>query len=476
MNGSSELIERVSTGVQGLDVVLRDGLIPCRRYLVRGDPGVGKTILGISYLAAGKEGDRSLFIGFMEPSDELEDNARAVGIDTTPIEFMRLSPDEDFFMADEAYDVFADSDDEQESIALAITKALERVRPQRVFIDSLTHLRVLSVDGFQFRKQSMALLNYLVSCGCTVLFTSERSDEFPDNDLQFIADGVMTLGRTATRSVIQVSKFRGSDFDSGPHQFRIGSRGFQVYPRQLPPLPRKYLPRDIRKLSSGNKDFDAMLDGGLEASTVTLLTGPTGVGKSTIAACFALESAARGHPAAVYIFEEESATYIGRLRGLGFELDALLDSGKLVIEQIEPMRYLADEFTSQVRDHVTSMGVELVVLDSVEGFKVALEAGQHVDLPLHAFAKNLARLDITVILVNENQVITETLTVSDRNISYLSDNIIYLRYLQADSTLQTTIGVLKKRLSNFDHKLRKFSIVDRGFEIARLTEAVDDEL
>ncbi|WP_280140901.1 ATPase domain-containing protein [Halomonas daqiaonensis] len=248
-----------------------------------------------------------------------------------------------------------------------------------------------------------------------------------------------------------------------------------MYPRLLPPLPLKDLP-DTWQVGSGNTDLDTMLNGGLESSTVTLVTGPSGVGKSTLGACYALESARQGHPAAVYIFEEECGTYMGRLRSLGFELDALLDSGNLLVEQIEPLRYLADEFTSQVRDHVEDNGIELVVLDSIEGFNIALEADEGVGRPLHAFAKTLARLGVTVILINENHVTTDTLAISDRKISYLSDNVIYLRYLQTDSTLQKTIGILKKRMTDFDNRLQLFNVTAGGFEIKRLSESAREQL
>ena len=464
------LPERLSTGVAGLDLVLRSGLIAHRRYLVRGGPGLGKTVLGLSFLGAGNEEGPALFIGFQEPPNEIRSNASALGIDTSSIEFLRLSPDDDFFMQTDAYDIFASTDLGHESLHQTITDAFERIRPHRVFIDSLTQLRFLSPDVYQFRMQTTALLNYLVSRGCTVLFTSKPSREMPDNDLQIIADGVINLERTATRGNIQVSKFRGSDFDPGPHQFRVNKDGFRVFPRLLPPLPQNELP-NTWQLGSGNKDLDAMLHGGLESSTVTLLTGPSGVGKSTLGACYALEAARQGHRAAVYIFEEECGTFMTRLRSLRLEPDPLLDSGDLLVEQVEPLRYLADEFTSQVRDHVENKGIELVVLDSVQGFNIALEADKCAGRPLHAFSKTLVRLGVTVILVNENRATTKTLAISERNISYLADNVIYMRYLQTgDGALQKTLGVLKKRMTDFDNHSQIFEVGPGGFDMKPLTD------
>lgn len=466
---------RVSTGVEGFDVILDDGLIARRRYLVRGGPGLGKTTLGLSFLSAAGKHDPSLFIGFQEPADEIRANASSVNIDVSGIEFLCLTPDEDFFVRGEAYDVFSASDVEQGPMVEAIVEAVERVGPKRVFVDSMTQLRFMSADVYQFRKQAQSFLRFLVERGATVMFTSEASRQLPDNDLQFLADGVINLTRTGMHSTIQVSKFRGSRFHPGPHQFRLNEHGFSVYPRLRPPNAQVDMSKS-EQFSSGNDALDAMLSGGLEASTVTLVTGPTGIGKSTLTACYAIKAATNGHKAAVYVFEEELSTYLERLRALGLDVDSPMKRGNLVIEQIEPLRYLADEFTSMVRDQVEKDGIGLVVLDSVTGFDLALDPSEDVGRPLHGFAKTLSRLGVTVFLVNENQVTTEKLVVSDRDISYLCDNLIYLRYFQSDAALGRCIGILKKRLSDFDHELRLFEVAQGGIRVGPLSDSARAEL
>lgn len=466
---------RISTGVQGLDGILHGGLIPDRRYLVRGGPGLGKTTLGLSFLTAADQDEASLFIGFQEPAEEIRANAASVGMDVSDVEFLCLSPGEDFFSQGEGYDVFSASNVEQGPMADSIIEAVERIQPTRVFIDSMTQLRFMSADLYQFRKQAQSFMRFLTKRGATVAFTSEASRELPDNDLQFLADGVINLKLQGLHATIRVSKFRGSRFHPGPHQFRLGEQGFSVFPRLRPPSPKWDMAEHVQ-LGSGNEGLDEMLHGGLESATVTMITGPTGIGKSTLAAGFALEAANRGRRAAVYVFEEELTTFLGRLRSLGLDVDAPMERGDLLVEPIEPLRYLADEFTSLVRDRVEREGLELVVLDSVSGFELALNSSDGVGRPLHSFAKTLARLGVTVILVNENQVTTEKLLVSQRDISYLSDNLIYLRYFQLDATLGRAIGVLKKRLSDFDQELRAFEVARGGVRVAPLSDSARSEL
>jgi len=457
--------ERISTGIAGLDEILGGGLLARRRYLVRGGPGLGKTTIGLSFLTAG-DGERALFIGFQEPEAELRANAATVGIDTSAVDFLSLAPTEEFFTQAEAYDVFAASDVEQVPLVNAVMEAVERTQPDRVFIDSLTQLRFVSADVAQFRKQVMSFLRFLSDRGATVLFTSESTREAPDDDLQFIADGIIDLQRTPASARLAVAKFRGSGYLRGAHQFRIDGGGFHLHTSRLPP-PRQLVDIAAAQLPSGNAELDRMLHGGLEAGTVTLLTGPSGIGKSTIAGLFAVEAARTGRPAAVYQFEEEMNGWVGRLRALGVDVDSPLGEGQLSLEQVEPLRYMGAEFTNMVSRRVEEEGLELVVIDSVAGFELALGGEEDVKRPLHAFVKTLSRLGVTVVLVNENHAAVGDLKISERDISYIADNVIYLCYVQAGDSLARVIGIMKKRLSGFDERRHEFEITTGGIRIGR---------
>lgn len=447
--------QRLSIGVEGLDHVLNGGLIAGRSYLVRGEPGRGKTTLGLHFLTA-DGGDRSLYIGFQESEQQLRANAAAIGIDLAGVDILSLAPDERFFAGQEGYDVFAASEVEHGPIVDAIVARVEEQKPGRVFVDSLTQLRFLSSDLFQYRKQVLSFLRFVTDRGATVMFSSESSEELPDNDLQFIADGVIHLESSSSGAVARISKYRGSDFRRGGHHMRVTGDGLRAFPHMIPPRT-DLSDTDLRQLGCGIEGLDTMLHGGLEQGTIALVTGPSGVGKSTVATAFAANAARSGSRAAMFLFEEEMAMLRHRSTKLGIPLEEALSSGRLSVEQIEPMRYLVDEFAMRVQEHVQSEGVELVVIDSISGFELAME-GESVQQRLHAFAKGLSRLGVTVVLVNETDGLTTTHHVSERDISYLSDNVIYLRYRATDGAYQKVIGVLKKRMSGFDTQARALEI------------------
>jgi circadian clock protein KaiC len=470
MAASVKLPERISTGSAGLDEILCGGLLARRGYLLRGGPGLGKTTLGLTFLSSGADNESALFIGFQEPEDELRANAYSVGIDTSGIHFLSLAATEEFFTEAEAYDVFAASDVEQTPMVNAVLEAVEEHRPTRVFVDSLTQLRFLTADLAQFRKQVTSFLRFLAQRGATVVFTSESTTEVPDDDLQFLADGIIELAWGPTSATLAIKKFRGSGFRRGRHPYRVDGNGFGIFSQTLPP-PQEVVDAAPDQFASGNPELDAMLHGGIEAGTVTLLTGPTGIGKSTLAGMFAAQAARAGRRAAVYQFEEELNGWLIRLRTLGVEVDEPRHAGQLILEQVEPLRYFAEEFADVVRSQVETYKLQLVVIDSIAGFSMALGAEHEANRPLHALVKTLTRLGVAVILINENRAIVEAAQITESQVSYIADNVIYLRYHESGAVMEKTLGILKKRLSGFDSCQRRFEVAPGGIHISDLQEA-----
>ncbi|MFC3662871.1 ATPase domain-containing protein [Modicisalibacter luteus] len=471
----SSLEQRLSTGVRGVDDILGGGLIENRSYLVRGGPGSGKTTLGLHFLTAANQDEPVLFIGFQEPEAQIEANATSVGLDVTNVNFLSLIPDEHFFTDQQGYDIFSSGDVEQEPLVDAIVQAVNELAPKRVFVDSLTQLRFLSADAYQYRKQVMSFLRFLTQRGATVLFSSESSQDMPDDDLQFMADGVLNFDTGQAGSIIRVTKFRGSGFVQGRHHMRLGTTGMQVFPRLVPPLTRT--PSDEDKLwGSGASRIDAILHGGFEAGTISMITGPAGVGKSTLAAQFAAAAARKGAASALFLFEEDATIFLRRTQSLGLGLHQAVREGTVAIEPVEPMRYLADEFTSEVLQQVTQRGVELVILDSVAGFGLTL-GGEEIEERLHTFAKTLARMGVTVILVNETQAVTgQEFQATEKGFSYLSDNLVFLRYMESAGEMKKALGVLKKRLSGFDTALHTYDIGEGGLIVHEPIEGLHSVL
>ena len=454
---------RVSTGITGLDEILYGGLIPRRAYLVSGGPGSGKTTLGLHFLMAGlARGERVLFITFGEAEAELRANAHFLGFDLTQMHFLDLSPNSAFFTEIQTYDIFSSTEVEHEPITQQILAQVESLHPQRVFLDPMTQFRYLAPDSFQFRKQVLALVRFLVEQGATILLTSEATLAAPDDDLQFMSDGVLHLHFNANGRRLNVGKFRGSDFRSGEHTIRLTDRGMQAFPLLLPeqhgqPFVKEALP-------SGISELDALLDGGLERGTISILTGPTGVGKTTLGVQFMKEAAKRGERSVVYAFEELPTTLMQRCEALSLSVQEMIERGTLSVVPIEPLRLSADEFAHLVRTEVEQQHASVVMLDSIVGYSLALR-GEDASRHLRALCKYLQNMGVTVLLVNEVHTIMGDLHVSDIGISYLADTIVFLRYLELKGEIHKVIGVLKKRLSSFERTLREINMSRNGITV-----------
>jgi len=462
-------VVRLSTGIAGLDEILEGGLIPNRAYLVRGSPGSGKTTLGLHFLSAGaSQGEKTLFISLEEPVDHIRKNAEARGFNLKDIHFLDLSPTSEFFRESQTYDIFSPAEVERTPITEKIIEQVENVRPQRVFLDPMTQFRYLSTDVFQFRRQVLSFLRFLVEKEATVVFTSEGSVEAPDDDLQFMSDGVIDIENSASGRTIGVNKLRGSGFRSGRHALQMTASGIVVYPRLIPVARGKELIGEM--IPAGIPEIDELLGGGLERGTVTFITGPSGVGKTTLGLQFMKEAAGRGERSVVYSFEEEIEIILRRCESVNIPARKMSEQGTLALVRVEPLQYSADEFTSLVRRDVEEKGTRVVMIDSVAGFRLSLR-GEDVQSRLHALCKYLQNMGVVVFVITETAIVIGDFQITDIGVSYLADNIIFLRYLEISGEMRKAIGVLKKRLSNFEKTLREFEITRYGIKVGRpLTE------
>ena len=366
--------DRVSTGVAGLDEVLCGGLIAARSYLVRGGPGTGKTTLGLHFLTEGvRHGERALLITLTEPEPQIRANAKAMGFDLSGVTFLDLSPGPEFFVEGEAYDIFSPAEVERQPTTTKIIEQIDEVKPQRIFLDVMTRLRYLSPDAFQFRRQSLSMVRYLLGRGATVLFSSEPTETDPDDDFQFLADGIISLESDPAGRSLVVMKFRGSDFRSGVHCVLLGGAGMEVLPRLLPESdPSEY---SMEIMSSGVPEMDELLNGGIDRGGITLITGASGVGKTTVGLQFLKEAAGRGDQCALYSFEEEVQSILHRCAGVNIPAESMVSRGTLSLVKVEPLRYSADEFAHLVRRDVMKKGTRIVMLDGVCGYRLSVRGG-----------------------------------------------------------------------------------------------------
>ncbi len=457
--------DRLSTGIPGLDEVLDGGLLPGKAYLVRGGPGTGKTTLGLHFLATGvANGEKTLWITLGEPVEQIRMNAANLGFEPDSIAFLDLSPTSEFFTQVQTYDIFTAAEVEREPTTQKIIQQVETLKPQRIFLDAMTQLRYLSTDAFGFRKQVLSFLRFLVEQGASVLFSAEASAEAPDDDLQFMSDGVIHFTFSSMERTVSVSKFRGSDFRSGEHTLRITGTGLEVFPRLMPEAYGQEFAKDT--ISSGIPELDELLHGGFERGTITIISGPSGVGKSTLGLQFMKEAAGRGERSVVYSFEEWQETLLNRCESVNIPVHAMIKQGTLSVVQIEPLHYTPSEFANLVRHEVEQKNTRIVMLDSISGYSLSLR-GDNLVAHIHALCKYLQNMGVAVILINEVKAITGDFRATEVGISYLGDNIIFLRYLEMQGEIRKVIGVLKKRMSDFEKTLREYEITRYGIRVGK---------
>jgi circadian clock protein KaiC len=462
---SHEARERVSTGVPGADDVLGGGYLPDSATLVRGPPGSGKSIFSLHFLAAGIDADETgLYINLGEPENYIRDTARHFGFDIDSLAFLNLSASGDQFQRDETYTLFESGEVETPSLVEDIRTEIQDIDPDRVVVDPVTEFRYLAPDEHQFRSQILGLINLLKSEGATVLLTSQAAESMPDDDLQFLVDAVVNMGNDSDRRTFHASKFRGSSVRSGHHTLQITDEGMRVWPRLDPNRhEREHTPT---KLSSGVPALDSLLSGGLTSGTITFLSGPTGVGKTTTGLQFMKEAAGRGQRSVLYSFEEDRTTLFERASAVNIPLAEMIDRGTLNVEVIGPEELTVDEFTHHIREEVEDNDAEIVMVDGTSGFEQSLRGTSEDPMQdLARIGRYLRNMGVTGIVSNEVHNITGELRATDQGMSYLADSIVVLRHVEYRGSLRKVIGVLKMRTSEYENQLRELEITEHGLRV-----------
>lgn len=467
---------RLTTGTPGFDEVLRGGLPAQRSHLIVGAPGTGKTVLALQYLLEGRrQGEAGLYISLGEPAGEIERNARSLGWQLDGIDLVDLNPPGSFdtFNHNE-YHVFPPSEVEQVPMWQGISQAVTDKHPQRLVIDPVTQLRYLSTDEYQFRRHILSLIAFLNRTGCSSLLLEEPTALERDTSLALAADSVVRLhlevsnNRVIGLRSLEIQKLRGADFLSGRHSMRISSDGITVFPHRIEKAdgPR---PGDCT-LSSNIRELDDLLGGGLESGTSMIITGPSGVGKTTVSVQFLATAAAANRRAILYSFEESVESIATRCRSIGIPIDALLEAGTLQLTRVNPMELYPDEFLAMVRAAVEQDDRQVIALDSVRGYEISMEQFGTPLAHIHNLVNYLNHQKVTLLMINEVEFITGDLRATEIGISHLTDGIILMRYAESAGQIIKVIGCLKKRLRDFQTELRQLRITPRGIEVSEKLE------
>jgi circadian clock protein KaiC len=461
----------VTTGVAGLDDVLGGGLTAHRLYLLEGNPGSGKTTLAMQFLLEGaRRGERGVYVTLSETKPELTAVARSHGWSLDGVEVVELAPSEDALEPDNQYTMFQPSEVELGVTTRAILQEVERVKPTRVVIDSLSELRLLAQNALRYRRQILGLKQFFVGRECTVLLADDKTSEDQDLQLQSLAHGVLTLEQLspeygAERRRLRVTKFRGQRYRGGYHDFAIKTGGLVVYPR-LVPAEHARCPED-GLLLSGNKELDALLGGGIELGVSVLLLGPAGSGKSSLAALYARAAAARGERAAMFLFDERVEVLRKRAAGLGIDLAPHLESGRLTAQPVDPAELSPGEFAHAVRAAVEppggGPGARVVVIDSLNGYLQAMPEERFLTAQLHELLNYLGHRGVVTFLVLAQHGMVGPME-SEVDTTYLADTVILLRYFEARGEVRQALSVVKKRTGRHERTIRELRL-DGGIRV-----------
>jgi circadian clock protein KaiC len=459
----------IATGIAGLDDVLGGGFAPNRLYLIEGDPGSGKTTLGLQFLLEGARlGEKGVYVTLSETKEELIDVAGSHGWSLDMCEVCELIPSEENLFPDAQTRMFHPSEVELSETTKAVLAEVERVQPTRVVFDSLSEMRLLAQNPLRYRRQILALKQFFIGRRSTVLLLDDRTSEEGDLQLESLAHGVVSLEQLspefgAARRRLRVIKMRGMPFRGGFHDFSIKRGGLDVFPRLVASEHRG--PVAGGQLASGVAELDALLGGGLDLGTSALLMGPAGSGKSTIGIQYALAAARRGDRAAIFTFDESRATMLTRTQGLGMRLEEQIDAGRISVQQVDPAELAPGEFAHTVRQSVETDGARVVVIDSLNGYLNAMPAEKYLTIQLHELLTYLGQQGVVTFLVVAQHGLIGSDVRSPVDASYLADSVILLRYFEAMGKLRRAISVVKKRSGAHEDTLRELRLSPHGISI-----------
>ncbi len=462
--------DRVSSGLPALDMILAGGFVRKRIHLIEGTPGTGKTTLGLQFLMEGqKNGERGLYITLSETEEELVAVARAHDWVLDGIQIFEVVPTDGDPGSAGMQTVFHPSEVELSETTRLIFREIDQQRPLRVVLDSLSEMRLLAQSPLRYRRQILALKQFLSKKEVTVLLLDDMTSETYDLQLHSIAHGVVTLEQPtleygSERRRLRVAKMRGVKFFGGYHDFIIKTGGMEIFPRLVTsdaPIKKN---KDV--VNSVSPELDQMLGGGLLRGTSTLLIGPAGSGKSSVALSYVVAAAKRGENPALFAFDETLGSIYDRSAGVGMAIEPLVASGQLMLEQISPAAMSPGQFMRLVCEAVIEQKAGVVVIDSLNGLLNAMPDERHLILQVHELLTFLSQHGVLTLLIIAQHGMVGMMQ-SPLDLSYLSDNVLLLRYFEAHGKIRKAISVMKKRIGSHEDTIRELQISDTGLTVGQ---------
>jgi circadian clock protein KaiC len=368
--------------------------------------------------------------------------------------------------------VFHPSETELGETTQAIFGAMERAKPQHVVFDGLSEMRLLSGNQLIYRRQLLALKDYFAKRRATVLLLDDRSSAFGEVQPESLVGGNIVLDRFLpeygrARRRLFVTKVRGSNFREGYHDYEIARGGLVVYPRLVAAEHPETAGRTA--FPSGVANLDAMLGGGLTTGSTTLMLGPAGVGKSTVAMQFAATALRAGLKAAVYAFDEALTTLIDRSERLCLGkvggIRGYVAAGQFHAQQVDTAEMSPGAFAHEVR-RVVEAGAKVVIIDSLNGYLNAMPEERFLTLHLHElFAYLNQKGVVTIMVVAQHGMMVGGTLPGGIDVSYLADTVLMFRYFEAHGEILQAVSTFKKRTGSHERSIRELRITSQGVAV-----------
>lgn len=440
-------------------------------YLVQGAPGTGKTTLGLQFLLEGvKAGERVLYITLSHTKRELDEIAHSHGWSLEQISVHEFSAGEAVTYLTAEQTVFHTADVELKETTDAILEMINRVKPERLIFDPIDQIGLLTDNSLRYRRQLLILKHALADIECTTLFLTTEPYGGTDQQLEILVHGGLELQQHApdygdVRRQLKVTKGRGMRYHGGYHSFRIHTGGLEVYPRLEAQDTHNNQHMGANVVKSGVDELDALFGGGLEAGTACLLIGPTGTGKSSLAALYAYTAALGGERSAVFLFDERPETFHRRSRGMGMDVQAHVDAGLMSVQQVNTGELSPGEFAHTVRQAVDHDEVKVVVIDSLTGYLNAMPQEALLIPQLHELLTYLSREGVLTFLIMAEKGVLGSGELEPVDISYLADAVVLLRHFEAEGKLRRAISIVKKRYGGHESTIRELRMSASGVQV-----------
>lgn len=467
-NGSAVLRDpRCSSGIEGLDDILCGGLPRDCFYLIQGDPGSGKTTLALQFLLEGVRcGERVFYVTLSETREELAKVIRSHGWSLASIPLLEISAIEQLLRPEAQTTVFRPSEVDLNKVSKLLIDEVNKMRPARIVFDSLSEFRLLAETALRYRRELLNLKQHFARYGSTVLLLDDKMDRGmigTDPHVLSLSHGVIEMEQLSpdygtSRRRLRVLKLRGVKFREGYHDYTIETGGLRVFPRLV---AAEYYGESApgEHVSSGIKELDDLFGGGLDRGTATLILGAAGTGKSTLALQYIKRMASNGEPGVIYAFDESRPILLNRAKALGLDLQAHVESGVIIVQQVDPAELSPGEFATRIRKQVDG-GCKIVVIDSLNGYLNAMPGEKYLNNQLHELVSYLNHKGVVTILILAQHGLLAA-TEAPVDLSYLSDTVVSLRYFEAAGEVKQSVAVVKKRSGPHEKTIREFKL-ERG--------------